>query len=89
MLSIIDYEKQDAKIIFPRRWKKNFLETHCHFVVDTTSLPERAHRDDSNATKKGRTMTPKEKVRAIRATTQKANQIKYHRVSISCLYLSN
>jgi len=32
---------------------------------------------------------PKEVIRAIRVVTQKANQIKYHKVSISCLYLIN
>jgi hypothetical protein len=57
--------------------------------MDTTSPPEKAHRDGSNTTKKGWTMTPKEKVHATRATNQKANQIKYHEMSISYLYLSN
>jgi len=71
------------------RRKKSPLKTHCRFVIDTTPPLEKAHKDDSNATVKGCTMTLKEAIHAVRAMTWKTNQIKYHEMKISCLYIIN
>jgi len=57
--------------------------------VNTVSPLERAYRDGSNATTEDCTTTPKKTARAVKATTQKINQIKCHEVSILCLYLIN
>ena len=69
--------------------KKSVLETHCHFIVDNALPPKRSHQDCSNGTMKDCTTIPKKTTHAIRAMTQKANQPKYHQVSIPCLYFIN
>jgi len=53
--------------------------------VNTVSPLERAYRDGSNTTTEDCTTTPKKTARAVsavKATTQKINQIKCHEVSI-------
>jgi len=50
--------------------------------VDTAPPPEKAHQNGFNIIAKGYTMTLKEVAHAIKATTRKTNQAKYHKVSI-------
>jgi hypothetical protein len=50
--------------------------------VDTAPSPEKAHRNGFNTIAKGYTMTLKDVAHVIKATTRKANQAKYHKVSI-------
>jgi len=42
-MTIINYKKWAANIILVRRRKKSSLETHIHFVVDTSSLLGKIH----------------------------------------------
>jgi hypothetical protein len=65
------------------------LDTHHRFVVDITLSLERAHREDFNTNAKNCMTTPREAARVVTATTPKANQIKYLKVSLSYLYLIN
>jgi hypothetical protein len=65
---------------------KSLLKAHCCSIINTTTPPEKAHRDSSNAIVKGCTVTLKKATRVVR-TTYKSNQRKYHEVRISCLYL--
>jgi hypothetical protein len=52
-LEIINYKKWIVNIIFKGEIKKKLLETHHHFIVDTTPPLERAHRDGFSITVKG------------------------------------
>ena len=66
---------------------KSLLQTHCRSALDTALPSEKARRDGFNITAKDCTTTLKKATHAIKATTRKANQTKYCKVSILCLYL--
>jgi hypothetical protein len=57
------------------------LETRHNFTIKKSSF--------SNTVVKGYTTTLKEVGRIVRTTTREANQIKYHKLNISYLYLIN
>ena len=69
--------------------KKNLLETHHYSIEDTTSPPKKVYLDDYNDVVKGCLMIPKEVEHTVKVTPCKANQIKYNKVKITCLYLIN
>jgi len=69
--------------------KKKSIEDLPLLYGDITPPPERTHQNGSNITVKDCMTILKETIHVDRATNQKANQIKYHQVSISCLYLIN
>jgi len=64
------------------------IETKNCSVIDTAPPQKKTHQDGSNTIVKGCTTTLKEVAYPVRATNQKANQIKYYEVSILCLYLT-
>lgn len=80
---IINYKKWVGDIILRRRRKKSSLETHRQFIVDTALPLEKAQRNGFNTIAKGYKMTLKKVAHAIKAATRKANQAKYHKVSIN------
>jgi hypothetical protein len=77
-MAIITYKKWDVNIILRIKRKNSSFETHCHSTMKTTSPLEIAHQDNSNITAKGCMTTWKKVTHAIRATTQKTSQTKYH-----------
>ena len=69
--------------------KKIMLEIYSRSIMDITSLPEKACQYVFDVNVKGYMMTPKKIARAVKVIMRKTNQAKYHKVSISCLYLIN
>jgi hypothetical protein len=78
-LAIINYKKISCQYNTRKEKKENYA-----------SWPlERANQNGFKAIAKGYTITSKKITHTVKTTTQKANQIIYHEVSISCLYLIN
>jgi len=86
---IMNYKKLAANIILRRRRKKNPSETHRPSTIDGSPPPKSVYQDSFNPIEKGCTTISKEDAHATRAMTHKANQTKYYKMNISCLYLSN
>jgi len=57
--------------------------------MDITPPLESANQKGFNTISEGCTTPPREATRVVKSMTQKTNQIKYYKVSISCLYLIN
>jgi hypothetical protein len=78
-LAIINYKKINCQYNTRKEKKENYA-----------SWPlERANQNGFKVIVKGYTITSKKITHTVKETTQKANQIIYHDVSISCLYLIN
>ena len=86
-LIIINYKNPANNIILERKKK---VYQRLPVISPQTSLHHKTNcRDVSCATRIGYTKIPKKIAHVTRAMIQKANQTRYHEMSILCLYSIN